>query len=405
MPAYIQHIEPFVPDKWYSQEKIRDFMIGHISGKEITRKLLYRIYARSGIERRHSVIEDFDLEGKKRSFLEEVDGRLVMPGTAHRNRLYSESSKWISPEIARRTLRATPEVTPADITHVITVSCTGFFAPGPDYHIVKDLGLPPETQRYHIGFMGCYAAFPALRMASQFCAANRDANVLVVILELCTLHLKFREETDFLLSGSLFADGGAGILVNSQKPPQGKEAVEILGFETNIAPDSESDMAWTIGDDGFDMALSTYIPRILGTNVETTVAPLLGRFGIRRKDVHHWGIHPGGRAILDKIQQGLALADEQIRPSREVLRRFGNMSSPTVLFVLNEILKQPAKQKEENILAMSFGPGLTLEMMLLKRIMATYEDRHELDAAKKRRGSDRMDGHPGGQPQEIIPDL
>ena len=367
MSVYIHHIEPFVPDNWYSQNRIRDFMIEQISGKEITRKLLHRIYAFSGIEKRHSVIRDFDTEKSDHTFLVESGGKTVMPGTAHRNKLYTDESKWMYPEIARRTINAVDDIDVSEITHVITVSCTGFFAPGPAYHIVKELGLPATTQRYNLGFMGCYAAFPALRMAKQFCDADPNANVLVVILELCTLHLKFREETDFLLSGSLFADGGAGVLISSRKPQKSNSTVEILSFETSIAPDSESDMAWTIGDQGFDMALTTYIPKILGSNVETSIAPLLKRMKINKEDIQHWGIHPGGRAILDKLQQGLGLADEQVQPSREVLRQYGNMSSPTVMFVLNEILKKPIQSNNEKILAMSFGPGLTLETALLRR--------------------------------------
>ena len=367
MPVYIHHIQPFVPENWYSQDRIRDFMIEQIRGTELTRKLLHRIYAFSGIEKRHSVIKDFDPEQKEHSFLEVTDGKVVMPGTAHRNKRYSDESKRMYPEIAHRTIDATEGVDPSEITHVITVSCTGFFAPGPDYHIVKELGLPPTTQRYHVGFMGCYAAFPALRMAKQFCDADHNAKVLIVILELCTLHLKFREETDFLLSGSLFADGGAGVLVSSEKPANSNQSVEILDFETSIAPDSESDMAWTIGDEGFDMALTTYIPKILGSNVETGIEPLLKRMKIQKDEIDHWGIHPGGRAILDKIQQGLNLKESQVAPSRAVLRQFGNMSSPTVMFVLNEILKKPPQKAEEKILAMSFGPGLTLETALLRR--------------------------------------
>lgn len=343
-------------------------MIEQIPGKEITRKLLHRIYAFSGIEKRHSVIRDFDSAEKEHTFLIESNGRTVMPGTAHRNKLYTDESKWMYPEIARRTIMTTAGINTRDITHVITVSCTGFFAPGPDYYIVKELGLPPTTQRYHVGFMGCYAAFPALRMAKQFCDADPDANVLIVILELCTLHLKFREETDFLLSGSLFADGGAGVLVSSRKPETPESAVEIIGFETSIAPDSEADMAWTIGDQGFDMALTTYIPKILGSNVKAGITPLLKRLKTTKEEIRHWGIHPGGRAILDKLQQGLELTDKQVQPSREILRQYGNMSSPTVMFVLNEILKQPLLNEDEKILAMSFGPGLTLEAALLRRI-------------------------------------
>ena len=160
MSVYIHHIEPFVPDNWYSQNSIRDFMIEHIPGKEITRKLLHRIYAFSGIEKRHSVIKDFNPEQKEHTFLEKIDGKTVMPGTAHRNKLYSDESKVMYPEIARRTLNAAKGFSTSEITHVITVSCTGFFAPGPDYQIVKELELPPTTERYHIGFMGCYAAFP-----------------------------------------------------------------------------------------------------------------------------------------------------------------------------------------------------------------------------------------------------
>ncbi|HKJ33685.1 MAG TPA: type III polyketide synthase [Balneolales bacterium] len=365
MPVYIHHIETGVPETVYSQDYIRDFMKEHVSDKELTNRIIHRIYSQSGIQQRHTVIKDFKNDTPLPDFFESINGTLSMPSTKHRNDLYIREAKKLYPGIARKTIDHCHDIDYRDITHVITVSCTGFFAPGPDYFIVKELKLSPNTHRYHLGFMGCYATFPALKMAKSICESDSSANVLVVSLELCTLHLQFREEPDFLISASLFADGGGGMIVSSRMPRNPATALEMKHFTTNVTPTGEEDMAWTIGNNGFDMILSTYVPKIIGENINNIIQPLFKNNGMNKDMIDYWAIHPGGRAIIDNIQKSLGLTDEHTRYSREVLKTYGNMSSATIIFVLKQILEQPSPKENEQIYAMAFGPGLTIESGLL----------------------------------------
>ena len=203
-------------------------------------------------------------------------------------------------------------------------------------------------------------------MAQAFCEADPDATVLVVCLELCTLHLKFQSDPDSLISASVFADGAAAAVVSARPPEDGRGALEMTAFATTLTPTGEEDMAWTVGDKGFDMVLSTYVPSIIEANLREALAPLFAEVGLTEEDIDHWAIHPGGRAILDKVEASLALAPDKLLPSREVLRDYGNMSSATVLFILQKLLAAPAVD-DEKVYAMAFGPGLTVESGLFTR--------------------------------------
>ncbi len=366
MAVYIQNISTVVPERSYDQDFLRDRMKEYISDKEITQRIIHRIYSKSGINKRHTVIPDFNANGDPRFFFQE-DGTLSVPSTGDRNELYTHKAKELFVETARQTIADNPSVDRNDITHVITVSCTGFFAPEPGFEIIQQLGLATSTQRFHLGFMGCFAAFPAMKMAKSFCESQPNANVLIVCLELCTIHLQPSEVTDNLISASVFADGAAGTIINSKKP-QASNSFELTQFVTSIAQESEKDMAWTIGDTGFDMVLSTYVPDIIKSNLAQSIQPLFEDYQLTPSDISHWALHPGGRAILDKVQQSFNLVDDQISPSRQVLADYGNMSSATILFVLKELLNQPASKKREAVLAMAFGPGLTIESGLLQKI-------------------------------------
>lgn len=328
-----------------------------------------QLFRRSGIERRHSVVADFVDENSRELFQRDAEGRPVEPSTGDRNRCFIRHSSVIAVEVARRALANADEFVPADVTHVITVSCTGFYNPGPDLQIVTGLGLRDSVERYHLGFMGCYAAFPALRMAAQLCQARPDAVVLVVCLELCTLHMHQTADADSLLANALFADGAAAAVV-SARPASGRAPVLHLDrFLSAIAPEGGKDMAWDIGDEGFNIVLSSYVPDILAAKVGPIVADLLGRSGIGVPDIDLWAIHPGGRAIVDKIEEALALRPEQVRASRETLRDYGNMSSATVLFVLKNLLTS-APAASRRVCAMAFGPGLTVETGILTLLPA-----------------------------------
>ncbi|MFD5225864.1 type III polyketide synthase [Microbacterium sp. NPDC058342] len=372
----LRSLQTLVPEIPLEQEAVRDVFAGQPELGRLARRIVSASFDGSGIERRHTVLDELDLstEASSALFYDRASGNLLAPGTKTRNDIYIREADRLFVEAARRVLDADPDLTAADVTHIVTVSCTGFHAPGPDYAIVRALGMPDGVQRYHLGFMGCYAAMPALRAARQFCLADPDAVVLVASVELCTLHLRSSEDPDTIVASSLFSDGAAACLVTARTFDEQTPAFALDRFHTAIAPDGEQDMAWTIGDSGFEMVLSTAVPQIIGESIHTALRPLWqdepelgeafddGRIG---DPVAHWAIHPGGRSILDRVQDRLRLSDAQLHPAREILRQYGNMSSATVLFVLRSILEDAQTRPGERVAAMAFGPGLTAESALL----------------------------------------
>lgn len=365
MTTYIHHIEPLLPQYSYRQDYARDRMVGWMPGKR-NRRLIHGIYDHSGIDTRYSVLPDFGPDANPVLFHEDENGRIIEPSTHARNRYYAECSRNMVVEAGRRALENADGFEAKDITHVVTVSCTGFYNPGPDFDLIRGLGLAESTERYNLGFMGCYAAFPAMRMADQFCQPRPDAVVLVVCLELCSLHLQFREEADSLLANSLFADGAAAVLVSARTPAADRTALSMQSFSSALATEGAGDMAWEIGDRGFDIRLSTYVPKIIEANINAVMENVLQSSSMSLDDIGTWAVHPGGRSILDKLEHALQLYAEKLDDSRQVLREFGNMSSVTVLFVLNRILNRTDLEKPHPVCAMAFGPGLTIETALLE---------------------------------------
>ncbi|GAA3888474.1 hypothetical protein GCM10022381_32960 [Leifsonia kafniensis] len=429
MAVTLRSLQTAVPPTILVQEQVRDVFAAQPDLSRLAQRLVTTSFNLSGIDTRRTVIEELTLESDAADpqFFDPVAQRLLMPGTKVRNELYIVEATKLFVEAGRRALENCPGVTAADVTHVVTVSCTGFFAPGPDYMLVRELGLSPATQRYHLGFMGCYAAMPALRTAKQFVEADPDAVVLVVSAELCSLHLRSSNDPDTIVASSLFADGAAAGIVSAREPWPGETALTLDQFETVITPVGEGDMAWKIGDEGFEMVLSSYVPHIIDEHIESALAPLLARdpvlaelvgedgsvytgLAVDQGDqvealldgtpagaggsdggasagsatfatgsdpttavltkplneaITHWAIHPGGRSILDKTEAKLALTEAQLEPARQTLREFGNMSSATVLFVLKAIVDSPTIADGERVCAMAFGPGLTVESSLM----------------------------------------
>lgn len=357
MPSYIHHIETAVPEFVYRQSELRDRMKEVVEGGEKERRIIHHLYSRSGIDTRYSVVGDFHRDGPKSLFF---NGQGANPGTASRNDTYIEKARELFTKVAAN-LIASSEFRPEDITHLVTISCTGFYAPGPDFDIQQALGLRSDLERYHLGFMGCYASIPGLKLADQICRANPDANVMVVSVELCTIHFQAAPVMDDLLSASVFADGAAGVIVSSRNPSD--RSFRLDGFQSEIMPKGKNDMAWSVGDKGFNMILSSYIPDLIGEGLEYFLENLLKSKEVARDQIGFWAVHPGGRAIIDKTEQVLGLAPDDLNHSRNVLSRYGNMSSATILFVLKELLERSDGETGKGI-AMAFGPGLTLESAL-----------------------------------------
>jgi predicted naringenin-chalcone synthase len=243
------------------------------------------------------------------------------------------------------------------ITHLIVASCTGFAAPGLDFQIMRAAYLPDTVERTMVGFMGCFAAVNALKLARHIVRSEPHAKVLVVNLELCSLHLQDKWRLDKLLSFLLFADGASAALVSAQ--PAG---LALHRFVTASIPETEELITWDIGDSGFDMHLSGQVPGYIRRWLRANGTALLGNHAV--EEIAYWAVHAGGRSILDAVQGALGLPPRSLRFSRDVLRAFGNMSSATLMFVLDRILRQPAAG---NGMAMAFGPGLTVETFSFHR--------------------------------------
>ncbi|MEI5583474.1 MULTISPECIES: type III polyketide synthase [unclassified Agromyces] len=372
----LRGLSTVVPRTELPQAAVRDVFAAQPGLNRLAQRIITTSFDVSGIERRYTVLDELtfeDVEGEP-LFFDRTTGELLMPGTRTRNDIYAIEATKLYVEAARAAIAATPGVEASDVTHVVTVSCTGFYAPGPDFMIVRELGLGAAVQRYHLGFMGCYASIPALRTAKQFCEADPDAVVLVVSVELCTLHLRSSNDPDTIVASSLFADGAGAGIVTARPLDAGERALSLDRFETRITPVGEGDMAWKIGDHGFEMVLSNAVPSIIDDHITGALEPLFApdddlaralATDAAGEHVAHWAIHPGGRSILDKVESRLALAEEQLVPARSTLRDFGNMSSVTVLFVLRNILDQASSVDGDRVAAMAFGPGLTVESALL----------------------------------------
>ncbi|NQX28423.1 type III polyketide synthase [Microbacteriaceae bacterium VKM Ac-2854] len=359
MTVHIRSIETAVPETVLRQADARELFARQAGVSRLGARLIGAAFDASAIDTRHTVVAE--LAGGVGALL--ADGEVRNPSTATRNAIYRTQAPRLFLPAAERALAASG-FEPEQVTHVITVSCTGFYSPGPDYELVRGLGLSPATQRFHLGFMGCYGAFPALRAAAAFCEADADAVVLIACVEVCTIHLRSSNDPEQIVATSVFADGAAAAIVTARPAPAGAPVLEIERLESVLTPDGENEMAWTIGDHGFEMRLSTYVPSIIGRYITGALEPLLG--DEPAPDVPLWAVHPGGRSILDKVQAALELSDEQLTPSREVLRRFGNMSSATVLFILRDLLAGSGTEPER-VGAMAFGPGLTVETGMFVR--------------------------------------
>ncbi|WP_026548899.1 type III polyketide synthase [Arthrobacter sp. Br18] len=376
MTVMLRSLETAVPETLMKQPEVRDAFAAQPELTRLGTRLVNTAFDSSGIDTRYTVVKELtlDTESEHPVFFDRKEMRILTPSTKTRNEVYAEEGSKLFIEAGRKALAAATGIEAADITHVVTVSCTGFFAPGPDYKVVRALGLSPSVQRYHLGFMGCYAAFPALRSAKAFCEADPDAVVLVISAELCSLHVRSSNNPDTVVGSSLFADGAAAAIVTARDLPLDGPALSLDHFETILTPVGEEAMAWNIGDEGFEMVLGTYVPHIIDEHIVDALAPLLAHDETLRgkayREIEHWGIHPGGRSILDKVEAKLDLTEEQLVPARETLRQFGNMSSATVMFVLKHILELPSSGGNGRICSMAFGPGLTVETALFTKVGA-----------------------------------
>jgi predicted naringenin-chalcone synthase len=243
------------------------------------------------------------------------------------------------------------------ITDIIFISCTGMQAPGVEIDLINHFQLPTNIRRYNVNFMGCYAALTGLRMAKDICHTT-NRTVLMVSVELCTLHFQNKFIDDYLLSNSIFADGAASVIISSNDTGA---RLRLEDFESRLIPNSKNEMSWKISPEGFLMTLSSDVPQSIKASLEKQT------IFHREPATTGWAIHPGGKQIVDGIKATLALAESEVSASRKVLLENGNMSSATILFVLKEMLKNRPSDKNE-LIACAFGPGLSLESALLSYV-------------------------------------
>ena len=369
MPTVLEAIATGNPPLRRTQEEAAQFMLQIEGIPPQVKNRLPAIYERSGIDYRYSCVEDYGRAPEDFSFYPTNWGLSPAPSTGERNRKYRESVLPLAERVARRALQESG-VEAGEITHVVTVSCTGFFAPGLDIELVKRLDLPPHTQRTFVGFMGCYAAFNALRVAHSFCQAQEEARVLVVCAELCTLHFQVDDTLESAVVNGIFSDGAAAMVLAAKSKEEARGQLAYRRGHVLLDDDSMDHMTWDIGDTGFLMGLSSAVPRIIARHLPSYLDALLEEHALKLEDIDFWAIHPGGRAIVEQVQSVLELPDEAVADSLEVLRQYGNMSSPTILFVLKRFLERhrAGEQELEHGVAMAFGPGLTLEGALFHQI-------------------------------------
>jgi predicted naringenin-chalcone synthase len=323
-----------------------------------------RIYERSGVRTRHSVLLHSSTNCKPAEHTFYVPARSdddSGPTTAERMYRYEESAASLALSAAGEAL-AKAQTAAHEITHLITVSCTGFQSPGVDVTLVRELGLDPGVARTHIGFMGCHAALNALRVAKAFTDADCEACVLVCAVELCSLHYQYGSKMDHVISNALFADGAAAVVARRDTASReiGPRGWRLRASASAILPETLDAMSWHVRDHGFQMTLSAKVPGLIQDNLRPWLENWLGGMGLSISQVGQWAIHPGGPRILAACGQACGLAEDQLRLSYEVLGDYGNMSSPTILFILQRLSSVAGP-----CVALAFGPGLTVEAALL----------------------------------------
>ncbi|MEX0876741.1 MAG: type III polyketide synthase [Phycisphaerales bacterium] len=323
-----------VPEHGISQEQAAELAARFDPGNGRAVQALYR---RSGVLQRGSVIAD------DAGQIELFSPDAPLPTTAERMGLYDDFATHLAEQAARSAIDRSG-VRPNTLTHLITVSCTGFAAPGVDYELIRQLGLGADVRRTHIGFMGCHGAVNALAVARDFVRAEPGSRVLICCVELCSLHFEATPDAQ-----------GAAAAVIAAAPPGPMSITDVASI---IIPDTRDLMSWSIGDRGFRMRLSPSVPVVLGEHIPAWMNRWLGKSGLTVGDVGSWAIHPGGPRVLSSIAEALGLNGSAIEASREVLASHGNMSSATLLFILDRLARADAPSPT---VALAFGPGLAGE--------------------------------------------
>ena len=355
-----------VPPYQHNQNDIFKFADTIYSNDETDSRKLKFLYRQSGINTRYSVLPDYSSLAEDRQFYSTCKNLEPFPGLEKRMEWYVNNAAMLSVKTIRDCIAN--RIESSEITHLITVSCTGMSAPGLDLEIMEAMDLSANIFRTSINFMGCYAAIHALKLADALCANNKNANVIIVCTEFCTLHFQKENSIDNITSTLLFADGCAAVLVQHTDAPD--KGIKIESFFAEVAFKGKKDMSWKLSSKGFLMSLTGYVPDLVKEDFNILLNKALQNANLKKENISHWCIHPGGKKILQAIEQSTGLTTQQLQCSYDVLMNYGNMSSPTVLFVLQKILHDLESNEQEpaTIFTAAFGPGLTMETFI-----GTYE--------------------------------
>lgn len=322
------------------------------------RKLAF-LYRQCEIDKRYSVLQDFASADGEGQFINSHNGN---PSLDARLKIFNEHALQLSVDAIKDCINGNIEA--KEITHLITVSCTGMTAPGLDLQVAEALDLSPNIFRTSVNFMGCYAAIHALKLAKMICDTTDNANIVIVCTEICTVHFQQNYTLDNAASSLLFGDGSAAVLVSNNS--SSSNALQLKSFYSQVAYKGKTDMSWQLSNEGFLMTLSAYVPQLIQEDIGCFVHKALQAANISKEDISHWCVHPGGKKILEVIQAKLQLSNRDMSCSRKVLSEYGNMSSPTILFVLKEMMKEE-NDAPVNVFGVAFGPGLTMETFIASR--------------------------------------
>ncbi len=325
-----------------------------------------KLHRRTGVDTRGSVLLEEPTPGATtQSFYDALNVDARGPSTRTRNDRFAIEAPRLAIAAAGRAMQLSG-CQAEQITHLVTVTCTGFCAPGIDIDLIEQLGLPATTQRIQVGFMGCHALINACRTARGLVAAEPAACVLVASVELCSLHYQYGYDAQRIVSGSLFADGAAAAIVAGRRfvDHHGhSEMGEISATGSCLIPGSRDAMSWLIGDHGFEMTLRSSVPALIQANLAGYLEGWLAEQDLTVESIGGWAVHPGGVRIVDAVEKSLGLPAESLDISRDVLRRHGNMSSATLGFVLEEFVRCDVPRPW---LMLGFGPGLEIEVALIR---------------------------------------
>lgn len=366
MSLTILGIGTAAPERTIAQADAAALAAGFANSEPGRERTLAAIYRQTRIRTRGSVLleEPADQPFAQSFYPPAVSAEDNGPTTAARMARYQERAGGLATTAARVALES-GRVAASDITHLVTCSCTGFANPGVDLELMHALGIGDSAARTHVGFMGCHGGFNALRVADAFATSDPAAVVLVVCVELCSLHFQYGSRSDHVVANSIFADGAGAVVGVGPGHRRGAErgAWRLVAQSSRVLPASADQMGWVIGDNGFEMSLSAQVPGTIARDIGSLAGESLAAHGLAAGDVRSWAVHPGGPRVLASVQEALALPAGALDASHAVLAEHGNMSSATILFILERIFRNDTGP----CVAMAFGPGLTAELALLDR--------------------------------------